>query len=350
MCCSLLSMLEGILEKDKIRLLEQYFAGLDRNTSDKITTIKIMQALDIDSKTAKKVLMTCKKNGILSISYAIRCPECGFIIKILDDMPLDLKEFEYCYACEEDITLELSDIELIFSLVRSPSCFAKGQCLENVIEIGNKKENRSVAPENTLKSFLDDGQFSMNSLLYAPKPQEFEKMEELYEKVKKASSKNEKGSTLECLIKYIMSLVCVFKAGDFRTKTNQFDCFVRNTSVTNVGVLEFIGGRFIIECKNESKTPSGTYMLKLHDIISLINNDLKIIKFGIIVSMKKAPKTFMQRANAYYLKEKTIIISIDNNDLDSIILEHENLLDIIEQKCTEVVCNATSDLRAAGLF
>lgn len=61
MCCSLLSMLDEVLRIDKIEILENYFCGLNNNTRNKITTIKIMQILDVDSKTAKKVLMTCKK-------------------------------------------------------------------------------------------------------------------------------------------------------------------------------------------------------------------------------------------------------------------------------------------------
>ena len=60
------------------------------------------------------------------------------------------------------------------------------------------------------------------------------------------------------------------------------------------GIMDTIGQRFFIECKNENKTPRGDYMSKLHSIISLTNAGGKgqCIKFGIIISKEKGPSTF----------------------------------------------------------
>lgn len=286
----------------------------------------------------------------MKISYAIRCPECGFLIKVLDEMPIDFEEFNYCYACEEDIQIQPRDVELIFTLVSDPSCFIKGQHLASEKNFSCAKESRSVAPENTMEDFLKDNLLNINSVLYSPSKAEYEQMTQLYNRVKLASTKTEKGETLENLIKYMMNRVKVFRAGDFRTRKNQLDCFVRNTFLTNVGVLEFIGGRFIIECKNENKTPSGSYISKLHDILSNIDNENSIMKFAMIVSIKKPPKTFKGHAKDYYLRHKTIIISLYEQDLDSIIIKHENLLDVIDRKCSEVVSDSTQNLKAAGLY
>lgn len=350
MCYSQLSMLNELLTEEKIEKLRGYFYSLNDNTKNKITTIKIMNELDIDSKTAKKVLMSCKRNGILKISYAIRCPECGFILKILQDMPIDYDEFNYCYGCDEDINVTSDNVELIFTLVNEPGCFMKGQRLESKKSFKCVDNSDNVAPVTTLSSFIETGDFNVNEELYSPSEGEYNTMKEMYSKVREVKTTKDKGDSFEKLICYMMNLVKCFKADEFKTSTNQLDCVVRNTWCTSFGTLEFIGGRFIIECKNEKNKPKGTYMSKLHSIITVTNGQTKNIRFGIIASMKNPPFTFKALAVKYYLINGIIIISIDENDLEQIIINKENLLELIDRKCNEIIFDSQKDLEELSLY
>jgi hypothetical protein len=44
--------------------------------------------------------------------YAIRCPKCGLMIKLIDENTSDeeLKSLTFCYGCEEEISLTSEDI------------------------------------------------------------------------------------------------------------------------------------------------------------------------------------------------------------------------------------------------
>jgi len=72
--------------------------------------------------------------------------------------------------------------------------------------------------------------------------------------------------------------------------------------------------------------------------------------FGIIVSKRKAPRTFVKLARDIFLKNNIIIISMDSGDLEEIIVHRKNLLEMLERKIEEIKLNATKDLRALGLY
>lgn len=127
---------------------------------------------------------------------------------------------------------------------------------------------------------------------------------------------------------------------------------VRNKLFVDVGILKLFGGRFYIECKNESETPSGGYLSKLHSIITLTNAGTKneCIKFGIIISKERGPRTFKELAVKSYLSDGIIIISICGDELKELFDTKGNLLEMIERKATEIMLDATTDMKEAGLF
>lgn len=51
-----------------------------------------------------------------------------------------------------------------------------------------------------------------------------------------------------------------------------------------------------------------------------------------------------------FLNDKIIIISLDANDIKSIIFQKANLLEYISRKIDEVKLNATKELTALGLY
>lgn len=344
MYCSHLSMLQEILTEDKIEKLDEFFRSQVGGAADSITVSKLKKAIEVSTVVASKVLTKCKEIGILHASYAIRCPECNMLIKKVDsisDIPKD--KFE-CYSCEEEIEITLTDIEIIYSII-DKSVFLNGQ--QSVIN----SPARAVVQEDSMESiFLAGG---CNQYFFAPTDEQYNELERMYNAVtsRRGTTKNV-GDTLENLTINLFNLCSAFKAAGIRTSTNQIDCCVTNKMYIPYGVLNITGGRFFIECKNESKTPSGGYMSKLHSIIMNSNAGGKsdCIKFGIIVSKKKGPLTFKSLAIKEYLSNGIVMINIYGDEIKELIQHKGNLLELIERKASEIMLDATTDLKEAGLY
>ena len=344
MYCSHLLALKELLNDEKIHELENYFSGLIGGATDNITVAKLSKAINISPQVASKVLTKCKAVGIVNAVFVIRCPECGMFIKkvnSISDIPLE--SFE-CYGCNAEIEIGPSDVEVIYSL--SGDCvFIEGQ--QEEIDLSAK----AVVPENSLESIFRAD--SINEYFFHPTEEEYCELNRMYVAIKEEKgTKKEKGDTLEDLTKYLFGLCSIFRTAGIKTSTNQIDCCVINKKYLDYGIFGTLGARFFIECKNEKHTPSGSYMSKLESIISTINAGGKAvcIKFGIIISKEEGPSTFKELAVKYYLSSGIVIISICGKELKEMFDNKGNLLDLIERKATEVMLDATTDLKKAGLY
>lgn len=344
MYCSHLSVLQELLNEDKIERLDEYFSGLMGSACDNITVSRVAKAIGVSADLASKVLTKCLKEGVLASSYAIRCPECGMLIKRVHS-PTEIPEGTFeCYGCNEEIEVTPKDIEILYSLIDN-KLFIDGQ------QVDINPPARAVVQEDSMESiFLAGG---INEYLFQLSDKQYEYLSDMYEKVekRKGTTKNI-GDTLENLVVELFNMCPVFRAAGIRTSTNQIDCCVRNKLYIKFGIFDILGLRFFIECKNENKTPSGSYLSKLHSIISVANAGAGngCIKFGIIISKEKGPDTFKQLAVKYYLANKIVIISICGNELKELFKTKGNLLELIERKADEIMLDATTELKNIGLY
>ena len=344
MYCSRLLALQGMLDNAQIQKLEVYFSSLIGGATKNITVSKTVKALDISPQLASKVLTKCKEIGILKVFYAIRCPECGMLIKKVDSIgDIPSKPFE-CYGCNEEIEVSPSDIEIIYAL-EDDCVFIDGQ------QEGLDLSARSVVPEDSMEAIFLAG--NINEYLFHPTDEEYQKLKDMYDSISCRNGTTKKiGDSLESLTEYLFNLCPIFKAAGIRTATNQIDCCVRNQMYLKYGILDIIGARFFIECKNESHTPSGGYMSKLHSIITTANagGNGRCVKFGIIISKEKGPSTFKELSVKYYLSSQVIIISICGDELKELFDTKGNLIDLIERKAIEIMTDSTTDLKKVGLY
>ncbi len=344
MYCSHLSALQGMLDDAQIQKLEAYYSSLIGGATQNITVSKTAKALDISPQLASRVLTKCKEIGILKVFYTIRCPECGMLIKKVDSIAdIPSEPFE-CYGCNEEIEVGPSDIEIIYAL-EDDCVFIEGQ------QDGLDLSARAVVPEDSMETIFLAG--NVNEYLFHPTDDEYQKLKDMYVSIANRKGTTKKiGDTLENLTEYLFNLCPIFKAAGIRTTTNQIDCCVRKQMYLKFGIFDTIGARFFIECKNESQTPSGGYMSKLHSIITTANGggNGKCIKFGIIISKEKGPSTFKELAVKYYLSNQVVIISICGNELEELFDNKGNLLDLIERKASEIMMDATTDLKKVGLY
>ena len=263
MYCSRLSVLKELLNEADIEKIEKYFSSLIGSAKNSITVSKVVEATNISANLVIKVLTKCKEHGLLDVAYSIRCPNCGMLIKKVHTLTeIPDKPFE-CYNCEEEVEIQSEFIEVIYSLVDDDCVFIEGQ------QNDSDTSARSVAPENSMAQIFQAG--GINEYLFQPTDDQYSDLSNLYSRVVTASEKKEKGDTLEHLTAELFNLCTAFNAAGIRTSTNQIDCFVRNKIYLDYGILRNIGARFYIECKNENATPSGSYISKLHSIISTTN-------------------------------------------------------------------------------
>lgn len=344
MYCSRLSVLKELLSETDIEKIEIYFSSLIGSAKTSITVSKVVEATNIPANLVIKALTKCKENGLLDVAYSIRCPNCEMLIKKVSTLAEIPNEPFECYNCEEEVEIQPEFIEVIYSLVDDDCVFIDGQ------QNDSDTSARSVAPENSMAQIFQAG--GINEYLFHPTDDQYSDLSNLYSRVVNASGKKEKGDTLEHLTAVLFNLCTAFNAAGMRTSTNQIDCFVRNKLYLDYGILRNIGARFYIECKNENTTPSGSYISKLHSIISTTNasSNGECIRFGIIVSKKSAPKTFKAQAVKYYLSQKIVIIAICGKEIKQLIDQKGNLLELIERKATEIMVDSTSDLVQAGLY
>ena len=137
MYCSRLLMLREILTEEKIKQLEKFFSAQIGSAADNITVTKVKKALDIPASVAGKVLTKCKEAGVVTASYAIRCPECNMLIKKSDSLAELLTGRFVCYGCDEEIEITPTDIEIMF---------AKQNSSDNTI---SKQKNAIERNDNT---------------------------------------------------------------------------------------------------------------------------------------------------------------------------------------------------------
>nr|WP_325229774.1 hypothetical protein [uncultured Oscillibacter sp.] len=337
MSCSRLSMVEQLMEPEQFFAFEQYFESLSPNC--KLSASKVAMATGIDFKLTQKVLQKLVAEKIFKLNYGLRCPVCGLLLDIQDDLPAIEKE-QFCYQCEEAVEITPDDIEVIYTFYNYP--FATGQQSKKELE-----SSESVARSfDSLTQLIASGTLDLNKAFFSPTDQEYQELQSAYNNIFNIKdTTKEIGDSLESLTARLFSLCRHFRVASIKLRPNQIDCYVRNSlfipGLSQVSCKD----SFIIECKNEAKAPSSGYMNKLH---SILRNTGK--QFGIIVSKHSAPSTFVTLSNMIFLNDKIIIISLDANDIKSIIFQKANLLEYISRKIDEVKLNATKELTALGLY
>jgi hypothetical protein len=340
MCSRRFSMLDRIFSPEEASILGKYFSSLTGNANNSITVTKASIAMGIAPEHAMALLIACHKNDILKICYAIRCPQCNTLIK-RNPSCAGLPEGNlYCYACENEFEVTPENIELIFSL-EVPDFFPEGQ--QDISRLESP-----VAPHNSLRYFMESGG-NYNKLFFDPTEDNYSTWKALYENVfKKHKTTKAAGDALEAFVKSLFSAIQCVRCSDIKTTTNQIDCYIRNGFASQ---LSFLGDHIIIECKNEKKAPGNTYLLKIGGIISTINGKSgDHVKLGIIVSRVKAAQTVGDLAYTRYLSDNVTIITLCMDEISEVIFRKSNLLVLIEAKVDALKLQATTNLRASGLY
>lgn len=319
---SRLSTLNNELNNDQLESINELLNTLTPNSI--LTLSEFLKKTNFEVYLAKNILNKLCNENILFQSFAIRCPICDILLK----KEADIKNIDhtiYCYKCQENVDISSDDIEVIYKITSIP------------FECGQQCEIQQVAVAHSidiLSNFLTVNDF--NNIFYNPTDSDYEKLNNLYDKVFDTySTTTEQGNALENLTRCLFDLCIQYKCTKLRTELNDVDCFVRSKFAVKGSILSELGSEIYVECKNENQKPKISYFQKLQSIMSNSSG-----KFGIIVSKKAPPKTYIKAAKFLYLQEQKIIISVSGNDLKKIIKDKKNLLECIEMKACEIKTQA----------
>lgn len=338
MLCSQLSTIRPLVNDAQFHTITEYFGAL--LPSSKITASNFAAQNGISPPLSQKILQELVKSELLKYTFAIRCPECGLLLSTAESITSIEKE-QYCYNCDAEIEISSDDVEVIYTFKDYP--FAQGQQSDSTPAIDAES---AAPPYDSLSQLLESGLLDLNAAFFSPTEAEYRELQAAYDSIFSAHPTTKaQGDALECLTVRLFNLCKHFRAAGIRLQVNQIDCYVRNTlyipGISQAGCTD----SFVIECKNEKGPLKAEYMNKLHSILHTSGK-----KFGIFVSRGSAPRTFVSLANQIYLKDDTIIISLDKEDLKKIIFEKANLLECISRKIDAVKLNATKDLAELGLY
>lgn len=327
----LLELNDDFTEK-QIYLIDNLLASMTSNTV--LTLSRFMEKTELDINSCKSALKRLCDINLLSMRYAVRCPECDLILKEEDNLN-NIENNIYCHKCEEDMNITSDDIDVIYLIVAPP------------FDLGQQQSVRQVAvaqAADILSNYLSEEDF--NKMFYNPTEEQYAVMKSIYNSVFEPQDDTTKqGNTLENLSRFIFNCCKQYTARKLRTEQNDIDCFVRSKFSAVGSILAELGSEICVECKNEKRTPTITYFKKMQSIMDDNN-----VKFGIILSKEAAPSTYADSAILLYIKKGAIIISIDKNDLRGIVIERKNLLECIERKAYEIKMMAKNDLVEIGLF
>lgn len=330
------------LNEEYIKSFDYWLATLPVIAQKNITATSISGQLGGTILQAECMLEFLEKNSIVSKHYLVKCPKCGEILDVLDnekEVANVLLAQVPCEECGEDEIITPQNIYNAYKVEKRPD--ASDKEIEDAIqkELNNKykKSNFSEADSLIKKDLLQN-------CFYNPDESAYEKLQGMRKNLDKDYGKNKtaKGASLEDLVLEIFANIhFISGTKKVRTETNQFDCTLLSDLDTQYpSIFNYLAPYFIIECKNEKKTPGITYMNKLIEILE--DGDAK---FGILFSRKKATNACRKKARDHFLTKtyapkKEVVICMDDRDLTYILDKKVNLLKYLNFKIFQVVNNS----------
>lgn len=337
----LLDLIKKTGAKEAVEKLDKYFAFLPNRSENIITISNVASRLELDYSIINVVFKYIYNLGILDKVYIVNCPECGREILISSQKELinKVKELDYCIKCKNNIEIESSDVIVGYKVMKQPNI--------DSIDIADETQQLfegvkiDYSDEDILKKLFDENKENPHDFFYKPSSEERKLMKELYDSLDgDFENTKSQGDSLEGLIKLLFNTCIGMRASTIvRTPTNQIDCTVRNDYFIPLTVYKELGSIIKVEGKNEpDKKPPNGYYHKLYGILntSKVPNEQSV---GIIFSRLSATKPCFDLARQYFLKDKIIIINIDDNDMYRIVYDEENFLDVIQEKIQHVKSN-----------
>ena len=111
------------LNAEKCSKITHYLNELIPSKRNSITLSKISEATGINMDELGIYIDSLVDNHVLIPHFGLRCPDCGMIYEHFDEFSdIDMTEQYFCHYCQENKTITIEDIIVLFSF-RNPNDF-----------------------------------------------------------------------------------------------------------------------------------------------------------------------------------------------------------------------------------
>lgn len=334
----------NVLNENFVNDFDYWLATLPDSKEDNITISFISSYFSVPYSSASVIVKFALSEGILGHYYLVCCPneECEMPLKKIEKNEATniVGSNLFCSNCFEEYEITANNIYNVYRRLTKPLVS------ESEIEIEIlKRLNLNDKPRNfNLADSLAQDEEILYKTYYNPDESAYNILKNMQTALDgNYNNTTEKGNALEVLsLELFKNIKNVTGTNKLKTYTNQFDCTVSVPfSVKSIpSIFDYLQPYFIVECKNESVTPSNTYFHKLSNIMS--TNEAKI---GIVISRKKASREDWDISYQQYLLNRNsgktkIMLSLCDEDLNLLIQNKLNLLEYLHFKLIELTTNS----------
>lgn len=140
MYCSQLLVMKNDLPQEELELLDDFLRSNQYNPY--ITISMAYKQTGIPVEVLADVFCKLSCVGTLNMIYAVSCPECGHIMRIIKDMNAISEDDYYCNSCEESVSIDEKDVVILYE--QKKFSFHKGQYHKTEISINTS----DIAPSD----------------------------------------------------------------------------------------------------------------------------------------------------------------------------------------------------------
>lgn len=128
MYCSQLLALKDDLPKEEVDIIDKFLNANQYNPY--ITVSMAKKYTNLPETIIAEIFNKLSCAGVLTIIYAISCPECGHLIKVINKVEtFDFEEIDYCDSCMDVISVSKNDVVILYR--QNQSFFRRGQYPKN---------------------------------------------------------------------------------------------------------------------------------------------------------------------------------------------------------------------------
>lgn len=333
------------LNPEFVEEFDYWLATLPNNKKRNITISIVSSQLNVLYSQAKAILNFAKEQGILEEYFLVKCPndDCGLVLSeaSLQSIYNILSNPIYCHNCDKEYHVSPDDIYVAYKVILSPD--VPEEKIYEEIERRLKNKNLISSNFSNADSLINNLSY-MYKVYYNPDESAYKELKKIYSTLDSNFKNNTtaKGNTLENLVLKIFGLINGSKVTNkLRSSTNQFDCTIHFPAKLLIPtIFDKLSPYFIIECKNEKKSPSNTYAHKLLGIITLTEAQV-----GILFSRKPIGKPIFDISYHKYLESKKTnhtkyLICMSDYDINKLINEKVNLLEYLDFKILQLTTNS----------
>ena len=240
-----------LLDESFVETFDFWLTTLSERDSRTISVSAVASRLEVKYSVADTIMKFAEKEGILKKRYIVLCAneECEFFYGEFsaDELRNIIGTKGYCHNCGKEFGISFENTRIVYERIKNPNV------PECVIEDAIKKRGRKLNGDTNffLADTLAKNPKEIFELYYMPSESAYKELQELKAGLNGPfKTKKEQGDALEKLaLSLFKQIKAVSGTNKIHTNTNQFDCTMRFSQVSEVfpAIMNYMAPYFIIE-------------------------------------------------------------------------------------------------------